>query len=56
MVVECRNVDDLIAVLHEGMKNRRKGSHQLNQDSSRSHSILTVYLISEVWTFFLFIK
>jgi len=30
------------------MKNRKKGSHDLNQDSSRSHSILTVYLVSEV--------
>jgi kinesin family member 12 len=37
----------LIAVLHEGMKNRKSGSHELNKDSSRSHSILTVYLISE---------
>mmetsp|Transcript_17279 Transcript_17279/g.15180 ORF Transcript_17279/g.15180 Transcript_17279/m.15180 type:complete len:101 (-) Transcript_17279:1147-1449(-) len=47
MVVECSNVNDLVAVLHEGMKNRRTGSHELNKDSSRSHSILTVYLISE---------
>jgi kinesin family protein 12 len=47
MVVECANVDDLVAVLHEGMKNRRTGSHELNKDSSRSHSILTVYIISE---------
>lgn len=29
------------------MRNRHQGSHELNQDSSRSHSILTVYLISE---------
>ena len=29
------------------MKNRHIGSHELNQDSSRSHSLLTVYLISE---------
>jgi len=50
LVVECASVDDLVAVLHEGMKNRKKGSHELNQDSSRSHSILTVYVISEVIT------
>jgi len=50
LVVECASIEDLVAVLHEGMKNRRKGSHELNQDSSRSHSILTVYLISEVMT------
>ncbi len=29
------------------MRNRHQGSHELNSDSSRSHSILTVYLISE---------
>ena len=46
-VVECTSKDDLIAVLHEGIKNRKTGSHNLNTDSSRSHSILTVYLISE---------
>ena len=48
MIVECTNVDDLVAVLHEGMKHRRTGSHELNKDSSRSHSILTVYVIGEV--------
>lgn len=47
MVVECTSIEDLIAVLHEGIKNRHSGSHELNKDSSRSHSILTVYLISE---------
>jgi kinesin family protein 12 len=47
MVVECTSIQDLIAVLHEGIKNRHSGSHELNKDSSRSHSILTVYLISE---------
>lgn len=46
-VVECTSKEDLIAVLHEGIKNRKTGSHNLNTDSSRSHSILTVYLISE---------
>lgn len=50
MFVECTRKDDLIAVLHEGVKNRKTGSHLLNSDSSRSHSILTVYLISEVST------
>lgn len=30
------------------MKNRHSGSHELNKDSSRSHSILTMYIISEV--------
>lgn len=48
MVVDCTNIDDLIAVLHEGMRHRKSGSHELNADSSRSHSILMVYFISEV--------
>lgn len=47
MVVECTSIQDLIAVMLEGIKNRHSGSHELNKDSSRSHSILTVYLISE---------
>lgn len=46
-VLECTSKDDLIAILHEGIKNRKTGSHNLNSDSSRSHSLLTVYLISE---------
>jgi hypothetical protein len=40
-------LEDLLAVLHEGMRNRKTGSHDLNKDSSRSHSIMTVYIISE---------
>lgn len=47
MVVECTSIQDLNAVMYEGIKNRHQGSHELNKDSSRSHSILTVYLISE---------
>jgi kinesin family protein 12 len=40
----------MIAVLNEGMKNRKSASHELNKDSSRSHSILTMYMISEIKT------
>ena len=47
LVVDCTSIDDLIAVLHEGTRNRKSGSHELNKDSSRSHTIMTVYLISE---------
>jgi kinesin family protein 12 len=50
LVVDCTNIDDLIAVLHEGNRNRKTGSHELNKDSSRSHSIMLVYLISETKT------
>jgi len=32
------------------MRNRKSGSHEMNKDSSRSHSIMTLYIISEVHT------
>jgi kinesin family member 12 len=47
LVVDCTNIDDLIAVLHEGIKNRKTSSHELNKDSSRSHSILLIHVVSE---------
>ena len=46
-VVECENVDDVMAVVSEGHRNRRVGSHEMNMDSSRSHSLLTLHLESE---------
>ncbi|KAL5288731.1 KIF12 family protein [Megaselia abdita] len=45
--VDCEELDDLLAVLEEGMRNRAVGSHQMNDHSSRSHTILTVHIISE---------
>ena len=46
-VVECENVSDVMAVVSEGHRNRRVGSHEMNMDSSRSHSLLTLHLESE---------
>ncbi|XP_063225816.1 kinesin-like protein KIF12 isoform X2 [Bacillus rossius redtenbacheri] len=45
--VDCEELDDLLAVLEEGMRNRSVGSHSMNDYSSRSHTILTVHIISE---------
>ncbi|XP_015599072.1 kinesin-like protein KIF12 isoform X2 [Cephus cinctus] len=45
--VECEELDDLLAVLEEGMKNRSVGTHNMNDHSSRSHTILTVHITSE---------
>ncbi|XP_017789042.1 PREDICTED: kinesin-like protein KIF12 [Habropoda laboriosa] len=45
--VECVELDDLLAVLEEGMRNRSVGSHNMNDHSSRSHSILTVNITFE---------
>ncbi|CAM9973552.1 unnamed protein product [Ectocarpus fasciculatus] len=45
--VEIRGLHDIMAVVDEGNGSRRVSSHLLNKDSSRSHSLLTVYLDSE---------
>ena len=48
MVVDCTSPADLMEVLKEGMRMRKSGSHELNKDSSRSHSIMTIYAVSEI--------
>ncbi|OQR95128.1 kinesin [Thraustotheca clavata] len=48
LVVQCDSIDDIMAVVDEGHRNRRVGSHEMNNDSSRSHSILTLLLDQEV--------
>ncbi|XP_049858411.1 kinesin-like protein KIF12 [Schistocerca gregaria] len=45
--VDCETLDDLLAVLEEGMRNRSVGRHNMNEYSSRSHTILTVHITSE---------
>ncbi|KAJ3193165.1 Kinesin- protein 12 [Irineochytrium annulatum] len=45
-VVECVVLDDCMAVLEEGLRNRKTASHGLNEHSSRSHSIMTIYITS----------
>jgi kinesin family protein 12 len=44
LVVQCDSLDDVLAVVREGHRNRRVGSHEMNKDSSRSHSLLTVHV------------
>ena len=46
-IFECSNFEDMMLMLWEGMRCRAVGAHNLNQDSSRSHSMLTFYLESE---------
>lgn len=46
-VFECHNEEDLREIMKEGMRNRRIDSHEMNKDSSRSHSILTIYIVKE---------
>ncbi|KAL0838560.1 hypothetical protein ABMA28_016664 [Loxostege sticticalis] len=40
--VDCEQLDDLFAVLEEGMRNRAVGAHAMNANSSRSHTLLSV--------------
>ena len=46
--VECARLEDALAVVSTGTRNRHVGSHELNKDSSRSHSIMTVHVESHV--------
>ncbi|XP_024537495.1 kinesin-like protein KIF3A [Selaginella moellendorffii] len=46
LVVDCETVEDVFAVVNEGAKNRKVGSHNQNKDSSRSHCIMTLYVDS----------
>lgn len=46
-IIESPSLDDLMVLLWEGMRRRAVGAHNLNKDSSRSHSILTFYIESE---------
>eukprot|EP01138_Halocafeteria_seosinensis_P012701 gb/GECG01012977.1/.p1 GENE.gb/GECG01012977.1/~~gb/GECG01012977.1/.p1 ORF type:complete len:1054 (+),score=126.95 gb/GECG01012977.1/:1-3162(+) len=45
--VPCKHAQDVLDVLTEGSRVRRVRNHQLNMQSSRSHSIFTVYV---TWT------
>ena len=44
--LECATTDDLLAILEEGLQYRQTSSHEMNERSSRSHSILTVHVES----------
>jgi hypothetical protein len=44
---QCDTLEDLLAVVAEGVANRRVASHEMNADSSRSHSMLTLELTIE---------
>jgi hypothetical protein len=42
--LDCHTSDDVEAILREGRRSRRKASHKLNRDSSRSHALLVLRL------------
>lgn len=39
---QCDSLEDVVAICTEGHASRSRASHELNQDSSRSHSLLTL--------------
>lgn len=39
---ECKTPDDVLALYHFGIKNKVVASHNMNNASSRSHSILSL--------------
>jgi len=43
-VVQCRGLADLEYVINKGLERRVSRHHQLNQHSSRSHAVFSVYL------------
>ncbi|XP_065054952.1 kinesin-II 85 kDa subunit-like isoform X1 [Rhopilema esculentum] len=47
-MMECETLEDFMAVLEEGLENRKVGGHAMNDHSSRSHTMLTVYIDSEI--------
>ncbi|GIL53792.1 hypothetical protein Vafri_9425 [Volvox africanus] len=42
--VTCNKIDTMMEVIRTGMKHRHVGSHELNIESSRSHSIMTIFV------------
>lgn len=41
---ECKSAEDVLALYHFGLKNRVVASHNMNNSSSRSHSMLKITL------------
>jgi len=39
---ECKSVDDVMALYHFGIKNKVVAAHNMNNCSSRSHSMLSL--------------
>lgn len=39
---ECKSADDVLALYHFGIRNKIVASHNMNNASSRSHSVLSL--------------
>ncbi len=40
----CHSVDDVVSLLKKGSTTRHTGATQMNDESSRSHAIFTLYI------------
>ena len=40
----CQSVDDVVGLLKKGSNVRHTGATQMNDESSRSHAIFTLYI------------
>jgi hypothetical protein len=48
-VVHCSTLEDALVVLEQGVRNRTTAAHNMNEHSSRSHSMLTIYIETELF-------
>ena len=44
MNITCHSVDDVVSLLKKGSNVRHTGATQMNDESSRSHAIFTLYI------------
>jgi len=47
-IKNCSDLDDCLSVHKTGLKNRKTAAQRLNDHSSRSHAVLTLYIETEV--------
>ena len=46
-VFDCTSFEDMMILFNEGMKHKKLGSHAMNKDSSRSHTLFSIYVVKE---------
>lgn len=44
-LVNCTRPEEMFDVIRRGVSRKKMGRHKMNKDSSRSHTIFTVYII-----------
>ena len=44
-IVNCSRADEMYEIMRKGVIKKKMGRHKMNKDSSRSHTIFTIYII-----------